>query len=70
MPTRLSAQRIRERLEEAGWQLTELAGGPWIIYGDNGDARLCVMGASRLEAWHKAEKEAQALCLPATTNKA
>src|SRR5947208_989223 len=45
---------LRERLAREGWQLTELAGGPWIIYGFNGDAELCVMGRTREQAWRRA----------------
>jgi hypothetical protein len=63
---------LRERLTQASWQLTELAGGPWIIYGFNGNAELCVMGKTRPEAWQKAWDTAEALSLisPSANGKA
>ena len=49
---------LRAGLTSAGWQLTEMAGGPWIIYGHNGDAELCVMAKGRLLAWERASNAA------------
>jgi hypothetical protein len=54
---------LRERLTRARWQLNELGGGPWIIYGFNGAATFCVMGKTRLAAWQKACDEARRMGL-------
>lgn len=54
---------LRTVLAEAGWSLTELAGDSWIIYGYKGTIPLCVMAATRLEAWQQAMVVARALGL-------
>ena len=58
--TSMTVTGLRVRMEESGWELTEMAGGPWIIYGYNGEASLCVMGKTRLEVWQMACHEAEA----------
>jgi hypothetical protein len=57
----ITVSELRARLADRGWDLTELAGGPWIIYGFNGDAELCVMGKTRLEVWLSASDAGKAL---------
>jgi len=63
MPTSITVPEQRARLERAGWALTEMVGGPCIVFGFNGDAELCVMGKTRLEAWRKVWTSAKSLAL-------
>jgi hypothetical protein len=63
MPTAITVPELRARLARAGWDLTELAGGPWVIYGFNGDAELCVMGKTRDQAWRRADDAGKPIAL-------
>jgi hypothetical protein len=69
MPTAITMPELRARLTGQNWQLTELAGGPWIIFGYNGESELCVMGKTREQAWRRANDAATALRLPPTPSK-
>ena len=68
MPHKLTITNLRKQLADAGWELTELAGGPWIIYGFNGDAELCVMSKTREQAWLKAYAASELLAADTTRN--
>ncbi len=37
MFTNLNIATVRNFLSEAGWSLTEMGGGPWIVYGFYGE---------------------------------